>query len=517
METSPEHASAVELSDRVIDGAKVARVMGTIAIAISLAFAAGIEHLLATANVEADGGIMLRALSTPSGEVSNPRRAIVLLVDGLRADEARALPSLRAWPGAKGSLRTELPSLSRPFYHLLLTGVPADASGVRTNRFDEHARHDSIADRVREAGGRFLLCAQGIDYLRTMFAEPGDRTLVAPDALGPGLDAMLAELARAPAPSLLLVHHTEVDQSAHDAGIASARHRAALREADSIIARLLSSRGDAALFVLSDHGHLAAGGHGGPEPEVTRAPLFVTAGAPLELEGSVPAPALAATIASWLGTSAPAAATRGPWAPIAGPGARVARVEGQRDALARAGAAAARRRLEGRRSFWTPLAVLFALMTLGPIKRAFRLDRGALAAIASWPLAIAALHMLTGRPFSLSAIDTRLAHGVRVALLGLGACLVAWAIGLWLARGERASRVRRVLASTAWAATAAGLASGLWVGFELGPWPLSSTQHYLPMYVFACAAVATLASGAGLWLASSSRLVNETAATERGA
>src|SRR5690606_12326387 len=142
-------------------------------------------------------------------------------------------------------------------------------SGVRTNRFDGPARYDSLTDRVRAAGGRVFFVADGLDWMRTMHGRPGDG---GSDARGSveDLDGVLRELAAAPAPSLLVVHTTRVDHSAHlDA---AALHSAALRQADRVLARLREA--PCTLVALSDHGHVPGGGHGGPEPTVARAPLL---------------------------------------------------------------------------------------------------------------------------------------------------------------------------------------------------------------------------------------------------
>ena len=93
----------------------------------------------------------------------------MLLIDGLRTDEAEALPAFRTFAasGASGQLRMSAPTLSSPAYHAFLTGVPAWASGVRTNRFQARprstaARADTLFDRARSAGMRGVYAAEGL-------------------------------------------------------------------------------------------------------------------------------------------------------------------------------------------------------------------------------------------------------------------------------------------------------------------------------------------------------------------
>ncbi|MCZ7679585.1 MAG: hypothetical protein M5U28_12820 [Sandaracinaceae bacterium] len=94
------------LADRPVDGRRVAIVMGIVALALSLACAAQIEHLLASANEEPEGAQLLRA--HPARSAPGPRladRVALVLVDGMRADEARGSPR-----GARSSRAPSRPS-----------------------------------------------------------------------------------------------------------------------------------------------------------------------------------------------------------------------------------------------------------------------------------------------------------------------------------------------------------------------------------------------------------------------
>lgn len=490
------------LADRPVDGRRVALVMGGVGLLVALGLGGTIEVLLRSANARPDGGTMLRALAPAPPRPSHaPGHVAVVLVDGMRADEARALPSWRALAphAVTAQIALATPTLSRPFYHLLLTGVPADASGVRSNRFADRARHPSVADAVRAAGGRVLVVADGLDWMRHMHGRAGDGGTDARGSLGPPLDRAIAAWARAPAPALLVVHTLRVDASAHSEGIDGPAHRAALEQANDVVRRVSAPAGTT-LVVLSDHGHRANGGHGGPEPEVATAPLLVRAPGldSRRLEAAVDPSALAPSIAWWLGVAPPphAAAAADPRL-VSGASSEgwSARARG----LVEGGRRASRLRLAARRRFTLPFALVFLLLTLGPIKRAYGFDRSVPIAMLLYPLVAVGSHFALGRPLSLSAIDDRLTHGVRVALIGALAAVVAFAIARASGSGEGATRTRRAAATVGWTATACALLPTAWIGFALGPWPLSPTAFYLPMFALAAGAAALVAAALALF------------------
>lgn len=473
--------------------------MGVVALALSAAAAGGVELLLRTANEEGPGGPMLRSVASGHGAVGAHNRVALVLVDGMRLDEARTLEAVRALsPKAEGEVVLPTPTLSRPFYHLLFTGVPPHTSGVRTNRFADRARHESVLDRVREAGGHVIILAEDLDWMRRMHGRSGDggsddATSIALE----GVDEAVRRLREARAPSLLVVHVTSTDHTAHAEGISSAAHRAALARADAIVARL--AREELTLVVLSDHGHLSSGGHGGPEREVARAPLVVRDRA---LQGMPDAPAttveatqLAATLSAWLGVPAPTHAVGPPAAAFLPPERRddgtasydrLASVAHRGEQLARAS-------LSSRQRWTVAVALLLSLMSLGTIKRAYGFDRSVALAIVAWPTSLVGLHLALGRPLSLSAIDTQLGHSLRVAALGALAALLAFLLARLLARGDE--RTRRAAASVGWSAASSALLAIAWVGFALGPWPLTPLETYAPLLALGAASAALFVLG----------------------
>ncbi len=494
------------LADRPVDGRRIARVLGLLGFVLAALASGSVELLLQSANAEGEGGRLLRRhpfdFAAPDGR---PHPLAVVLVDGLRADEARRLSSWRELaPGSTtGTLAIPTPSLSRPFYHLLLTGVPSAASGVRSNRFHDHARHDSVADRVREAGGAVTFLSEGLDWMRTMHGRPGDGG--SDDAGALRQDELARRLAdwrgdfRPTRPSLLVVHVTAVDHTAHEEGIEAAAHADALRRADRVILQV--ARRGTALVVLSDHGHLRRGGHGGPEPEVTRAPLLIRGLGSRALAHPVPARRLAATMSALLGVPSPHSAigaalvARVP-TEDAGAHARLADIAQQARHVDEA-------RLSERRTRTLPLVVLALVMMLGPIKRAYGFDRSVPLALVTWPATVLGLHLALGRPLSLSAIDTVRDHVLRVAAIGLLATALAFLCARVLGRGDPPARTRRAAACVGWAAFATALLALAQAGFALGPWPLSPRAHYLPL-LFAGAAAPSLVLAGVILLVSAS-------------
>lgn len=485
--TGDELPGIAALADRPVDGRRVALVMGAVALALSLACAAQIEQLLGSANDEPEAARLLRA--HPAEHLAGPRltdRLAIVVIDGMRVDEARRLSAWRelAPRSVTGELALETPTLSRPFYHQLFTGVPHDASGVRSNRFGGRARLDSLTDRVRAAGGSVAFVAENLDWMRRMHGRPGDAG--SDDALSvePGsLAAHLRAFSSARAPALLVVHFTSTDHTAHHGGIDSAAHRSALERAGEVIERVASAA--PVLFVMSDHGHLAAGGHGGPEPRVARSPLLVRAPgvSPRALGEPTDPKRLAATFAAWLGVPAPSAALGAPSDALLPRGAARGDAHYSRLAsIAAQGRASERHDLQGRQRLALLFALLASLMMLGPIRRAYGFDRAVPIAIAAWPASVIALHLALDRPLSFSAIDGVFGHGVRVTILGVIASLVALALSRVLARrGDGRARTRRVAASVGWSALACALLANAWVGFALGPWPLSPHASYLAL------------------------------------
>ena len=271
------------------------------------------------------------------------RRVVVVIVDGLRWDASRQMKyvsTLRA-AGVDGHARSHYPTWSRPNYVSILTGVPPQASGVRTNRHYTPVSLDTLMDRARAAGLRSASTADG-SPLPALFLRPVDPAQTdAIDAVDidvmldtededlppmpelelrspftdgrytpwPGglVDAVRAQLVVGYEFQVLLI--SMVDAAGHAEGAASDEYAAAVQVADRTLARLLPAVDLTrdTIVITADHGHTGPGGHGGLEPEVLDVPLIVV-GAGVRV-GATPTAArlidIAPTVAALLGIPAP--------------------------------------------------------------------------------------------------------------------------------------------------------------------------------------------------------------------
>ena len=240
-------------------------------------------------------------------------RVILVAVDGLRVDTSEVMPTLQRL-GEEGSAlvaRAAQPSLSFPGWTNMVSGAPPDISGVTTNWYERRVRVDSIFASARRAG--LTTAVAGGEGWRQLFRGQIDHSFFVRDArrfaderIGEAALRILAE----DAPDLLLVHLPDVDHRGHETGVDDVYRDAALG-ADRVIERLAEAAGeDAAMIVTSDHGHIEAGGHGGPEEEVILTPLVLSGdGLVPGARGMVAQSDVAPTIAALLGSGRPAHAT----------------------------------------------------------------------------------------------------------------------------------------------------------------------------------------------------------------
>ncbi|MCK5796086.1 MAG: alkaline phosphatase family protein, partial [Deltaproteobacteria bacterium] len=195
----------------------------------------------------------------------------VFLIDGLSLSEAKRLPKLSAFclQGVDLTLDVGWPTVSLPVQHALWTGTWQTQSGVLFAQKRLKAPVFETLPQVLGAGGS-LAIAQSHRYIVDSFRFS---RVLGPQAGQPASteEAFLrqARIAAQGATPLVFVHHLAVDATGHAHGARSPAYRAAARHADTLVGALASDRRPReTLAVLSDHGHLATGGHGGPEAEI---------------------------------------------------------------------------------------------------------------------------------------------------------------------------------------------------------------------------------------------------------
>lgn len=248
-------------------------------------------------------------------------RVVVVLIDALRYDTALnaavmpVLNDLRA-RGAQAVMHSRPSSFSQPGYSTLLTGAwpeinDGPAMNVPTGDIWTFTQDDLFSSAAR-AGLRTGVSAY--DWFEKLLpagvvSDPfytrgedaaADRQVV---------DAALGWL-RAGQTKLVLIHIDQVDYAGHhEGGPRDPRWNAAAARADSLLGEILSTLdlNNDTLLVVSDHGQIDAGGHGGTDP-VTLVEPFVLAGKgvlPGDF-GDVQMVDVAPTVAALLGAGAPA-------------------------------------------------------------------------------------------------------------------------------------------------------------------------------------------------------------------
>ena len=289
-----------------------------VALAVSLLGAFEGSHLMASLNDPVPGVLeaLHASIDPPAAPPAVPaRRVVVVLVDGLGGDafDARLREGTLGDVPWRVSLDSGVPSRSRPVYHAIFTGVPQWASGIRGNGYAP-GRADSVAERVRAAGGKVAWMLETVPWFCELFCAQGDLLVEGQAATTPAAFERVWDSA----PDLLVLHLTEVDEAGHLYGAESAEYVAASQRAVGVVAafRAIASRkpgGDGAIwFIGADHGHTAHGGHGGPEEAVRRVSWIAlfdqrpsSDGAASAVRPMVPVTSLGPTIARALGVDAP--------------------------------------------------------------------------------------------------------------------------------------------------------------------------------------------------------------------
>jgi hypothetical protein len=201
-------------------------------------------------------------------------RVRVILIDGLSETTAAALPNWSALCGRGIALHVDVgfPTVSLPVQVSLWTGLTQQQTGVvfRSDRPFWPPLSHNIPGQVPGS----LAVAENHGYIvRSIgFADaqpPADAANPGKDAEPPGWkDGGWLAAARAAVTSparLAFVHVLRVDTAGHKKGRDSDEYRKAASEADAILGELVALAPEARWFLLSDHGHLATGGHGGEE------------------------------------------------------------------------------------------------------------------------------------------------------------------------------------------------------------------------------------------------------------
>ncbi len=249
------------------------------------------------------------------------RRVVFVLVDGLRYDTAsdpQTMPFLNelrqgaAW----AKMRSRPPSYSEAGYTVLFTGAwPEISDGHTINAPYEEIRgwtQDNLFSAVGRAGLKSAV--SGYYWFEKLIPQAD----VADHFYTPGEDREAdRQVVQAALPwltdsahQLILIHLDQVDYAGHhEGGARDPNWNAAAGRVDELL-RQIASQLDLSqdtLLIVSDHGHIDQGGHGGQDAVVLEEPFLLTgAGVKSGDFGDIQMVDIAPTLAALLGVNLPA-------------------------------------------------------------------------------------------------------------------------------------------------------------------------------------------------------------------
>jgi len=266
----------------------------------------------------------LANMPTPSGQAfvsSFTRRVVIVLIDALRVDtstDPAVMPFLNELrtQAATATMHSRPPSFSAPAWATILTGAwpelndsqpfnPPDANSARAfSQDDLFAAAQRAGLKTAVSGYSWfegMLRNSGVD---AGFYTPGEDNAADLEVVAAALPWLIADY------QLVLIHIDQVDYAGHhEGGPSGPNWNPAAARADTMLGEIIKQLDLArdTLLVISDHGQIDRGGHGGPESVTLQEP-FVLAGAgvvPGEY-GDLNMVDIAPTLATMLGTSIPA-------------------------------------------------------------------------------------------------------------------------------------------------------------------------------------------------------------------
>jgi 2,3-bisphosphoglycerate-independent phosphoglycerate mutase len=258
----------------------------------------------------------LQPLGSPASQ-----RAIFILVDGLRKDTAEnetVMPNLAVLreKGASATIHSEPPSYSEPAYTTLLTGARPDISDGPAVNLDYESIYRFTQDDLFSAAHRAGLKTAISGYY--WFEKLVPQAAVDSSFFTPGEDDAADQAVMTAAlpwikdrnEQLILIHLDQVDYAGHhEGGARDPRWNEAATRVDEMIGQVAKGvdLSKDTVLVLSDHGHIMNGGHGGQDADVLVQPLVLAGkGIIPGTYGDVNQTDIAPTLAVLLGVAIPA-------------------------------------------------------------------------------------------------------------------------------------------------------------------------------------------------------------------
>ncbi|MDX2424343.1 MAG: alkaline phosphatase family protein [Amphritea sp.] len=225
-------------------------------------------------------------------------KVILVVLDGLAYETAQQCMGFLQGLAEQGratlyKVQCELPSMSRPLYEAILTGVAPVDSGIVHNHIIRNSNQQSVFSLARQAGLTTAAAAYhwfSELYNRSPYDAVRDRFTHDPEQLiqhgifyhqdnYPDSHLYLdAEWLRVQHdPDFLLVHPMNIDDAGHRAGLDSAHYRNTARHSDTHLSTHLQQwiKQGYQVLVTADHGMNVDKSHGGTLAEERDVPLFV--------------------------------------------------------------------------------------------------------------------------------------------------------------------------------------------------------------------------------------------------
>jgi hypothetical protein len=252
---------------------------------------------------------------------SATQRVIFILVDGLRKDTAEketVMPNLTALreKGASATIHSEPPSYSEPAYATLLTGARPDISDGPAVNLDYETIYtfsqDDLFSSTHRAGLKTAI--SGYYWFEKLVPQAAvDSSFYTPgEDDGADKAVMVAALPWITDGNeqFILIHLDQVDYAGHhEGGAKDPRWNEAAKRVDKMIGQIAKEvdLSKDTVLVLSDHGHIMNGGHGGQDADVLVQPLVLAGkGIIPGSYGDVNQTDIAPTLAALLGVAIPA-------------------------------------------------------------------------------------------------------------------------------------------------------------------------------------------------------------------
>ena len=225
-------------------------------------------------------------------------KLIVVMVDGMRDDMARDNLGyiehlIDSGMAARMTVRSELPSLSRPLYEVLLTGTPSSENGITANSSVRLSDQESLFHLTRQNG---LVNATASYYWiselyhRVPFDFIKDREQRKPenpiqygkfyweDGYPDSHLLMDGEILRQQVnPDFLYIHSMNVDDTGHKCGCDSKEYRSRILHMDNYLSELIPvwRENGYQIVITADHGMSEWGLHGGTTDGERMVPLYI--------------------------------------------------------------------------------------------------------------------------------------------------------------------------------------------------------------------------------------------------